>query len=286
MDWHATRTGLVFGAGGVVGEAFHHGVLKAMEELRIDPAASDVVVGTSAGSIVAASIRRRSAPGPVRPLTMRSGGQSRRDGALALLRRPRQLVNGLLLTPEVTSGRISTEFLSEGLRARHGDRWPEQALWIVAVRRRDGRRVVFGRAGEPPADVASAVAASCAIPAYFAPVDIGGVSYVDGGVHSATNADLLAPCDLDLVVISSPMSVDRNALRPRLDLGFRLLFRRYLAEEVWVLRQHDTRVIRIEPDADVLATMGLNMMNGRRIDEVTEAAYRLALRRLRTVVGS
>ena len=32
-----TRMGLVFGAGGVVGEAFHHGVLRAMEELRIDP---------------------------------------------------------------------------------------------------------------------------------------------------------------------------------------------------------------------------------------------------------
>jgi hypothetical protein len=64
------------------------------------------------------------------------------------------------------------------------------------------------------------------------------------------------------------------------------MFHRYLAEEVWVLRRHDTRVIRIEPDADVLATMGLNMMNGKRIDEVTEAAYRLALRRLRTVVAA
>jgi NTE family protein len=276
--------GLVFGAGGVVGEAFHHGVLKAMDELRIDPSAADVVVGTSAGSIVAASIRRRAAPGPVRPLSMRDGQPSRRHGALAALRRPRQLVSGLLLTPEVMSGRIDTGFLSDGLRARHGNRWPESALWIVAVRRRDGHRVVFGRDGDPPADVASAVAASCAIPAYFAPVDIGGVSYVDGGVHSPTNADLLAPCDLDLVVISSPMSVQRTSLRPRLDLGFRLLFHRYLAEEVWVLRQHDTRVVRIEPDADVLATMGLNMMNGKRIDEVTEAAYRLALRRLRSVV--
>ena len=282
-----TRMGLVFGAGGVVGEAFHHGVLRAMEELRVDPAGADLIVGTSAGSIVAASIRSRSAPGPVRPLTMRGTGPGRRDGALALWRRPRQLVNGLLLTPELVNGRIPTDFLSDGLRAKHGDRWPEAALWVVAVRRRDGHRVVFGRDGDPPADVASAVAASCAIPAYFAPVDIGGVGYVDGGVHSPTNADLLAPCDLDLVVISSPMSVERRAaLRPRLDLPLRLMFHRYLAEEVWVLRRHDTRVIRIEPDADVLATMGLNMMNGRRIDEVAEAAYRLALRRLRTVVAA
>ena len=282
-----TRMGLVFGAGGVVGEAFHHGVLRAMEELRIDPASADLIVGTSAGSIVAASIRRRSAPGPVRPLTLRGGPPGRRDGALALWRRPRQLMNGLLLTPELVNGRIPTDFLSEGLRAKHGDRWPAAALWVVAVRRHDGHRVVFGRDGDPPADIASAVAASCAIPAYFAPVDIGGVSYVDGGVHSPTNADLLAPCDLDLVVISSPMSVQpRAALRPRLDLPLRVMFHRYLSEEVWVLRRHDTQVIRIEPDADVLARMGLNMMNGKRIDEVTEAAYRLALRRLRTVAAA
>ena len=217
-----------------------------------------------------------------RPLTSWRG---RRHDALALLRRPRQLVNGLLLTPGVVNGRIPTDFLSDGLRERHGDRWPEAPLWVVAVRRRDGQRVVFGRDGDPPADVASAVAASCAIPAYFAPVDIDGVSYVDGGVHSPTNADLLAPCDLDLVVISSPMSVEpRAALRPRLDIGLRLLFHRYLAEEIWVLRHHDTRVIKIEPDADVLSTMGLNMLNGKRIDEVTEAAHRLALRRLKAVV--
>jgi NTE family protein len=129
--------------------------------------------------------------------------------------------------------------------------------------------------------VASAVAASCAIPAYFAPVDIGGVSYVDGGVHSPTNADLLAPCDLDLVVISSPMSMQPRAmLRPRLDAGIRLVFHRYLTDEMWVLRRRNTRMVRIEPDSAALAAMGLNMMNGHRLDEVTESAYRLALRQL------
>ena len=276
--------GLVLGAGGVVGEAFHHGVVRALEEAGIDVAAADVVVGTSAGSIMAASLRSRAAVGPVRSL--RDGAPSGRGSALALIRRPRQLLNGLLLTPELVAGRRSLDFLSDGLRARHGDRWPDAALWIVAVRRRDGQRVVFGRAGDPPADVASAVAASCAIPTYFAPVDIDGVSYVDGGVHSPTNADLLAPCDLDLVIVSSPMSMlPRAVLRPRLDSGVRLLFHRYLSEEVWVLRRRHTRVIRIEPDADVLATMGLNMMNGRRIDEVTDAAHKLATACLRGVTA-
>jgi NTE family protein len=234
---------------------------------------------------MAASLRRRPVDGPVRPLDLRGGGPSGRGSALALIRRPRQLLNGLLLTPELVAGRRSLGFLSEALRARHGDQWPDAALWIVAVRRRDGQRVVFGRDGDPPADIASAVAASCAIPTYFAPVDVDGVSYVDGGVHSPTNADLLAPCDLDLVIVSSPMSMrPRELLRPRLDSGVRLLFHRYLSEEVWVLRRRQTRVIRIEPDAGVLATMGLNMMNGQRIDEVADAAHRLAQQCLRGVV--
>ncbi len=281
-----TRFGLVLGAGGIVGEAFHHGVVRAMQESGVDLAGADVIVGTSAGSIVATSLRRRPAEGPVRPLGMRDGGPGGRGSALTLMRRPRQLLNGLLLTPEMAAGRRSLDFLREGLYARHGDQWPEAALWIVAVRRRDGQRVVFGRAGDPQSDIGSAVAASCAIPTYFAPVDINGVSYVDGGVHSPTNADLLAPCDLDLVIVSSPMSVQpRAALRPRLDAAPRLLFHRYLREEAWVLRRHRTRVIRIEPDADVLATMGLNLMNGHRIDEVTDAAYQLAMPFLRDVVA-
>src|SRR5687767_9984972 len=109
-----TRVGLVLGAGGVVGEAFHHGVLRAMDEVGIDAAAADVVVGTSAGSIVAASLRRRGSNGHVAPLSMRAGRRGRRADALALLRRPRQLLNGLLLAPELAAGRRSTDFLSEG----------------------------------------------------------------------------------------------------------------------------------------------------------------------------
>ncbi len=51
--------GLVLGGGGVVGEAYHRGVLRALHDVGLDPRAADVVVGTSAGSVVAASLRRR-----------------------------------------------------------------------------------------------------------------------------------------------------------------------------------------------------------------------------------
>ena len=280
--------GLVLGAGGTTGEAFHRGVVRAMHERGLHPPEAKVVVGTSAGSIVAASIRRQSTDTPVEELTEReTRGRIIRDrtAALALVRRPRQAVNALLLAPEVARGRVPTAMLADGLRRRHGDRWPDAPLWIVAVRRDDGRRVVFGRPDEPVADVASAVAASCAIPGYFAPVEVDGVTYVDGGVHSPTNADVLASVDVDLVVVSSPLSVDPRSVRPRLDLPLRLLFSRYLRSEVWALRRSGDSVVTIEPDAAVLEVMGLNMMDGRAADEVEERAHALALRRLEGRTG-
>src|SRR6202023_1317347 len=62
---------------------------------------------------------------------------------------------------------------------------------------------------ERPAPLPAAVLASCAIPAYFAPVAIGGVEYFDGGVHSPNNADVLRRRPPEVVVVISPMSAAR-----------------------------------------------------------------------------
>jgi NTE family protein len=278
------RVGLVLGAGGTAGEAFHRGVVRAMDNFGVDARAVDIIVGTSAGALVAASLRRY-APARPQPAASRSGRRapSQRGLVLDLARRPRQGLNALLLRPEFTAGRLDVSFIAEGLRRRHGTSWPAAKLWIVAVRRRDGRRVVFGSPGAPPVDVGSAVAASCAIPAYFAPIQIDGVDYIDGGVHSPTNADLLAGYDLDLVVVSSPLSVDVRSARPRVDLPIRLRFQQFLRGETWTLRRRGLRIVTIEPDITTLQAMGLNMMSARRIDEVEEHAYQHARRRLQAV---
>ena len=150
----------------------------------------------------------------------------------------------------------------------------------MAVRRSDGRRTVFGKPSEPLTNVASAVAASCAIPGYFTPVDIDGSSYVDGAVHSPTNADLLAGQAVHTVIVSYPMSVGSNSCRPRLDLPIRHWFRWYLRQEQWTLRQKGSEVITLEPDGAELAAMGLHTMSARRYDEVETGAYELATKRL------
>ena len=204
------KVGMVLGAGGLTGEAYHRGVLRALQDTGWDARDADVLVGTSAGSIVAASLRASGgrpdheppATGAPRPADPVAPPRARRFLLGPLRARPVARAMGLL-----PAGRVETDFLSEGFDGRFGARWPARDTWIVAVRRRDGRRVVFGRPGSPDASVGSAVSASCAIPAYFAPVTIGDTQYVDGGAHSPTNADVLRSRPLDLVVVSSPMSV-------------------------------------------------------------------------------
>jgi NTE family protein len=87
-------------------------------------------------------------------------------------------------------------------------------LRVCTVERDTGRRVVFGSTGAPPATVADAVAASCAIPAVFAPVAIGDRLYVDGGAWSPVNADAAPAGRGDRVLVLEPTAVlFRGALR-------------------------------------------------------------------------
>ncbi len=76
-----------------------------------------------------------------------------------------------------------------------------------------GRRVVFGAPGAPAAGLSDAVLASCAIPGWFEPVTIGGHRYVDGGMWSATNVDLLAEAGLDEIFVLAPMRRRPTMLR-------------------------------------------------------------------------
>ena len=283
------RIGLVLGAGGTAGQAFHAGVLSALADAGWDARGAEVVVGTSAGSIAAALLRAG-----VAPATMRSRGTSRRGGSsaplvpdppvpaaveAAALAPGRASVGGLLsrLVPE---GTRSVGGIVTMVRGAAGDAWPDPATYVCAVRRRDGRRVVFGRAGAPPAPLPLAVAASCAIPGYFTPVRIGDEAYVDGGAHSPTNLDLLAGLGLDAVVVSSPMSVARGGLGARADLPARLLFRATLAREARRVRAAGTPVVTLQPGAEDLAVTGLNAMDPGPWAPMVEQAEATTRRRL------
>ncbi len=253
-----TSIGLVLGAGGVVGAAFHAGALAALADAAgWDARTAGLLVGTSAGSGVSASLRIGFSPADLharaigQPLSAEGQalGASIAVGQVQIpaapdfdprsLLRPAapQLTAAAFLAPGpirpgllagwLPRGTVSTAFLGERIRAladqRHDvggwsdARWPDQPTWICATRLRDGKRVVFGR-DDVDTDIGTAVQASSAVPGFFAPVRIGAHDYVDGGAFSPTNADLVARLRFDLVVVISPMSAVRAALGP--SLGF------------------------------------------------------------------
>src|SRR5205085_8598325 len=158
--------------------------------------------------------------------------------------------------------------------------WPDKALWICALRLRDGQRVVFGRDDVDVSDVGVAVEASSAIPGFMHPVAIEGETYVDGGAHSPSNADLVAGLGLDLVVVISTMSAPWTALRPSPNIGSRALASWVLEREVRAIRSSGTPVLVREPTAEDLAVMGNNAMDPDKRSAVAQQARSSTVQRL------
>jgi NTE family protein len=177
--------------------------------------------------------------------------------------------------PEGTEG---TGLIAAGISALALPSWPSRPLWVCAVRERDGRLIVFGRDSRPR--LSDAVAASCAIPGFFRPVNIDGDTFVDGGVHSPTNADLLADPTLDLVVVSSPMSLTGSGLRIRVDQPARRWSRLLLDAEARRLRRQGVEVVAFQPTPGDVAVVGPNAMDSGRRATVARQARESTLRRL------
>ena len=305
------RRGLVVGAGAALGGAWALGVLCALQDVEgYDPAAQDVVVGTSAGSVLAALV---ACGVPLQEMVGRlSGGRAEVQGTepvnaldvddhvhralsdvplpipfpgnLALaarsLGRPRRhtlMTAAAALAPRgrgvlAPVGELVAEFQA-------GRGWPERPrTWVVALDFDSGRRVVFGRPGAPAASLPEAVMASCAAPGYFPPVPIGTRRYVDGGGVSVTNADVLVRERLDEVVVVAPMALaagdPRRGALARLDGGLRRYATGRLEREVGRLEAAGTRVRVFAPTREDLAVMGSYVMDAGRRSAVFEVGVR------------
>lgn len=296
------RIGLVLGGGGTVGAAYHAGALTALEhDLGWDPRRAEVIVGTSAGSLVGALLRvgvpasdlaahlveaHSSATHPLvtgRRVTRPQLPQL--DLGRLLLQGPRlpspALVGRWVRRPWAVSPvgalisvlpdgvvplRDELGFLHE---AEPG--WPEDELWICTARRSDLRRTIFGR-NHLMTPLATAVAASCAIPGYLSPVRIGTEAYVDGGVHSPTNADVLREEGLDLVIVLSPMSAERPS-----GWGPEAVVRRHahrkLVQERRRIERCGTPTVAFAPGERVLAHTGLDFMSADNVVDLVGASF-------------
>ena len=148
-------------------------------------------------------------------------------------------------------------------------------LRVVAVARSSGRRVVFGRPGAPRATVAEAVQASCAVPWLFAPVQIAGKEYVDGGVWSPTNLDA-APAGRDTHVLC--LNPTAGVVTDHVMIGLiRQVSSSVVALEALALRRRGASVRVVGPDEDSATAIGPNLMDPGPRARVLAAGYRQGL---------
>ena len=293
-----------------MGGAWLTGGLRALTlETGWDPAAAEYVVGTSAGSMMGALLA-----GGVPPWFMvaHSAGESfegitdaqqrpaadadRAAGAVFRLHRGipplgpgswRLIANGLrdprrhrpaaLAAGWLPRGVVSTQPLQDTVRRVVPSGWAEHPhLWIVACDYAHGRRVAFGREDAPTCDLAEAVAASCAIPGFYRPVKIAGRRYVDGGMWSPSNLDILRNAGLDLVICLNPTSsldtVPSRGVADQIPTRLRDQAGRRLGREARRLRDAGTPTVLIQPTVRDLEAMGPNPMRRRNRNHVIETA--------------
>jgi NTE family protein len=312
------KVGLVLGAGGIQGGAWLTGGLDALAtETGWDPASADYVVGTSAGAMMGALCASGVPPWfmvahsrgetfqSVNDARGRPAGESSRSAgagfrleralppigpgswrlALRTLTNPRRYTPATVATGWLPRGIFSVDGLKDTIRGVVPSGWsPHPNLWIVACDYETGRRVPFGRSDALPADLADAVAAACAIPGLYHPVAIGGRRYVDGGIYSTSNADILRNEDLDLLVCLNPTSTLHpiRAANPRdaFNLVFQRASGRRLGHEAKKLRAAGTEVVLIQPLGEDLEAMGPNLMRTGNRNRVIEVARRTVARQL------
>ncbi len=308
------KLAVVLGAGGTVGLAYEAGVLMALKELRgIDAAEADLLVGTSAGSIVAAHLRSgwsvedlwRSARGEQPNLLGATEEEAtrRRDELLppafrspadallrlagsgwilgrSLVRWPMPHLPGLAWV--LPSGMLTMSSATDVFAENLPEAWPERATWLSAVDTVSGRRVVFGRPGSPKATLHQAVMASCAVPGVFAPVRIGRRILVDGGIDSASHLDLAVKGGCDLAIAVVPLAFTADDPPDLVHQALRRMPSRWLNKEVAYAKARDVDVLLLRPTSAEVAIHGINFLRRDRWPEIADAAYQATAAALAT----
>ncbi len=264
-----TRRALVLGGGGVTGIAWELGLLAGLAENSLDLTSPDLVVGTSAGSVVGAQILggtsiedlyAQQLKDPAGEVAARMG-----IGALARFviasawpgdaRRGRAYLGHAALAAR-TVPESDRQGVIEGRLRSHS--WPEARLLITAVDAETGEPKVFDC--DSGVTLTEAVAASCAVPVVWPPITVNGRRYIDGGVRSIANADLAAGCDR--VVVLAPVT-------------FALRRSSRIANQLSELGPN-VRSVVVSPDAEARSAIGRNVLDPARRAASARAGRRQA----------
>jgi NTE family protein len=245
---------LVLGGGGVTGVAWELGLLAGLAEAGVDPAAADLYVGTSAGSVVAAQVTSGTAietlyahqlEPPTGEIAARMGrGLLARWGWTMLRSRTgeafRKRIGAMALKAKTLSEAERREVIASRLG---GMGWPDRRLLITACDAYSGAFKVFD--ADSGVSLVDAVGASCAVPGVWPPVTIGDTRYIDGGMRSATNADLAEGAER--VVIVAPVAMGGGPVGK-------------LADEARALGR-TAKVVTVSPDEPARKAIGRNVLD-------------------------
>ncbi|MER6006385.1 patatin-like phospholipase family protein [Nonomuraea angiospora] len=247
---------LVLGAGGLVGTAWLSGLAAGLRREGVDLAEADLIVGTSAGAIVAAMLTTGRALADVETLPSTRAGRSGPPDLAAMSQAFATLVDPTL-EPDDKRRRAGRIALAAEAPSEYGhltgisslvetEKWPDRPLLITAVDAETGEPKVWDRDGE--ATLVEAAASSSAFPGTVAPITVNGRRYMDGALRNGVNADLAAT------------AVTRVFIEPMAD--------RFPAS--------DPRDVRIGPDAEALAAFGPDLGNREAWTPVYRAGVRQA----------
>lgn len=212
------RTALVLGGGGITGIAWEIGLLAGLLDAGTDLGDADLVVGTSAGSVVGAQLtggdeleamyaRQLEPAATEKPARLNRATVAQFGWAMLRARGRdvefRRRIGALALAAEKAGLTPPEQERLDVIGARLGGKqWPGRHLVITAVDAATGEFRTFTRDSGVP--LLHAVAASCAVPGVYPPVTIDGRRYIDGGMRSAANADLAR--GYERVVVLAPIT--------------------------------------------------------------------------------
>lgn len=246
---------LVLGGGGVTGVAWELGVLAGLAQQGVDLSQADLVVGTSAGSVVGAQLTSGVSLGELYAAQLAPPGTeiAARMGLRTILRFGWVLVRssdpvqararfGRMALATRTVSPAERRAVIEARLPVHD--WPRQRLLIAAVDADSGEFTAFD--ADSGVGLVDAVGASCAVPGVWPPVSINGRRWIDGGMRSAANVDLAA-------------GSERIAVIAPLVRGFRTM--PSVARQAAELRSAGGAVVVVSPDQAALKAIGRNVLD-------------------------
>ena len=272
-----TTRALVLGGGGPVGIAWESGLVAGLARAGVDLGQADFTLGTSAGSFVGARLalgadakiladpllaaaatpappgRREAAPRPPADLSRLMQLMAQAQGGTRNPAQARAEIGAFALAAETPDEAAFIESFGRSFASLPDDAWPDRGFACTAIDAETGAFQLWTR--DSGVGVVRAVASSCSVPGIYPPVTLKGRRYIDGGMRSATNADMASGHDLVVVIairLAGAAGTPATAIAAGLD------------QEVETLKDGGATVAVITPDDASLEAMGANLMDFRQ----------------------